>query len=108
MGVEFLESTHLTFIPHNPVRTELEESGAISETEGLLFVNAALLQYTAELEERIDVMQTLGATARYKWAISRFPKLTQCATTTQIASFLGLTKETLYRIKNGHYIDSAK
>ena len=31
------------------------------------------------------------------------PRLGEVATTTQIASFLGITKETLYRIRGGKY-----
>ena len=99
LAVQFLEPS----IPQQPVRDQLEESGAVDPNEGLLFLNTALLHYTDFLEERVDVMQTLSASERYAWALSRFPRLTECASTTQIASFLGLSKETLYRIKNGHY-----
>lgn len=103
LAVQFLEPSTLIFIPQQPVRDQLEESGAVDPNEGLLFLNTALLHYTDFLEERVDVMQTLSASERYAWALSRFPRLTECASTTQIASFLGLSKETLYRIKNGHY-----
>lgn len=34
---------------------------------------------------------------------SQAPRLLQTATITQIASFLGLTKETLYRIRHNNY-----
>lgn len=48
-------------------------------------------------------MQTLNATQRYRWLINRYPRILESATTTQIASYLGLTKETLYRIRNNKY-----
>jgi hypothetical protein len=60
------------------------------------------------LEERITVLQHYSARERYLWALERYPRLTECATVTQIASFLGLTKETLYRIRSDNYIASAK
>lgn len=103
LAVQVLEPTTLVFVPHQAVRTELQESGAVDTNEGILFLNAALIQYNSYLEERVGVMQTFSASERYAWALRRFPRLTECASTTQIASFLGLTKETLYRIKNGRY-----
>ena len=103
LAVQVLEPSTLVFVPHQAVRDQLEESGAVERNEGILFLNAALLQYSSYLEERVEVMQTLNASERYAWALRRYPRLTECVSTTQIASFLGLTKETLYRIKNGHY-----
>ena len=37
------------------------------------------------------------------WLTSRYPRLLHVATITQIASYLGVTKETLYRIRNNNY-----
>lgn len=105
VAVQFLLPTTATFVPRMSIKTELEESGALIDLEALLFFNTALLQYTDFLEERVDVLQTLSAPERYEWAIRRFPRLPDCATATQIASFLGITKETLYRIKSGIYKD---
>jgi CRP-like cAMP-binding protein len=108
VAVEFLEPSTVIFVPHLQVRNLLESDRATPDTEGLLFLSAALLQYCRELEERVDVMQTLDAEQRYRWVLNRYPRLTDCATTTQIASFLGVTKETLYRIKNGKYQGSKR
>lgn len=105
MALQFLMPSTAIFLPRMSIKTELEESGAIIDLEALLFFNTALLQYTSFLEERVDVLQTLSAPERYEWAIRRFPRLPDCATATQIASFLGITKETLYRIKSGKYAD---
>ena len=60
-------------------------------------------QHVLALEERLDALQTMSAEERYRWALKRYPRITECATLTQIASFLGVTKETLYRIKSGKY-----
>jgi len=108
MAVQFLEPTSVTFLLETSLRNELKESGAVINSEALLFINTALMHYTAQLEERIDVLQTMNATERYRWAIKKLPKLTDCANATQIASFLGITKETLYRIKGGKYTDRRK
>ena len=81
----------------------LNESGSIDDTAGLIFLTTSLLQYATQLEERVGVMQSLGADERYRWVLHRYPRITECANTTQIASFLGMTKETLYRIKSGKY-----
>lgn len=68
-----------------------------------MFLNTTLAIYTSYLEERIYTLQCMNATERYDWAIKRYPRLTEYATVTQIASFLGLTRETLYRIRSGKY-----
>jgi CRP-like cAMP-binding protein len=79
VAVEFLEPSTVIFVPHLQVRNLLESDRA-----------------------------TLDAEQRYRWVLNRYPRLTDCATTTQIASFLGVTKETLYRIKNGKYQGSKR
>lgn len=103
VAIHFMERTNVIFVPHLKLKNLLDDSDAVSDTEGLLFLNAALLQYGLFLEERIDVMHSLSADERYRWVMKRYPRLEECATTTQVASFLGLTKETLYRIKGGRY-----
>ena len=108
VAIHFMEPTHVVFVPHLQVKNMLDDCGAVADTEGLLFLNAALMHYVMFLEERLDVMQSLSAPERYRWAMRRYPRLNECATTTQLASFLGLTKETLYRIKGGRYALSGK
>lgn len=103
VAIQFLEPTTVIFIPQLRLRDFLVKTSSINDRAGLLFLNTALIHYSSFLEEINDVMQSMSAEERYKWAIERYPRLTQCATTTQIASFLALTKETLYRIKGGKY-----
>jgi len=107
LAIEFIAPTDVVFIPHLQVKSMIEESGAVADMEALLFLTTALFQYCCFLEERVDVMQSLNAEERYRWALRRYPLLEEHATTTQIASFLGVTKETLYRIKNGKYCASS-
>ena len=40
---------------------------------------------------------------RYEWVVTRYPRLLQRATLGQIASFLGITQETISRIRSEKY-----
>ena len=95
-------------MPHLKVKDILDDVGKVSDTAGLLFLSTALMQYVAFLEERVSVMQSLGAEERYQWLLHRYPRITECANATQIASYLGITKETLYRIRGGKYASTSK
>jgi|GluameStandDraft_1065615.scaffolds.fasta_scaffold04442_11 CRP-like cAMP-binding protein len=103
IAIQFLEPTETIYFPHHKIKDNLNESTTVETTSSLLFLNAALLRYTSLLEERIYIMQTLNATQRYNWVIKRHPRILETAPATQIASYLGLTKETLYRIRNNRY-----
>lgn len=99
LTVEFLEPSTIIVTPEALVRDELESSQSISHIEALLFMNTALLEHTQFVEEFLSVALTCNARDRYLWAVKKFPRLTKCATLTQIASYLGMTKETLYRLR---------
>ncbi|MDD6280894.1 MAG: Crp/Fnr family transcriptional regulator [Muribaculaceae bacterium] len=103
ISIEFLENTTVIYVPHIKVKDILEGKALIKNTSGLLFLNVALMRYNDFLEERMYMMQNLNATQRYNWLIRRHPRILQAATVTQIASYLGLTKETLYRIRHNNY-----
>lgn len=101
--IQFLENTKVIYVPHLKVKDLLSGTTTVDDISALLFLNAALLRYNEFLEERLYTMQTLNATERYKWLITRYPRILETATITQISSYLGLTKETLYRIRNNNY-----
>lgn len=103
VAIQFLEPTTVIFMPHLRMKDLLKEAGMRPDDAAMLFVTSAMAQHIMALEERLDVMQTQSAEERYRWAIRRYPRLPECATVTQIASFLGVTKETLYRIRSGKY-----
>lgn len=103
IAVQFLENTRVIYVPHLKVRDILEESTVVNDIPALLYLNAALLRYSSAIEERLYVMQTCNAPERYRWLMEKYPRLQEIATITQIASYLGLTKETLYRIRNNRY-----
>ncbi len=102
IAIEFLEPTRLLYIPTS-VKDIIKEEAIIAEKEALLFLNVALAMHVSQLEERIYISRTCKAPELYNWAITRFPKLTKVANLSQIASFLGLTRETVYRIHSGNY-----
>jgi|GEM_PF-239210 len=104
--IQFLEPTSVIFVPHTQLKDLLEKFSAVNLQATLLFLNTALHHYCQLLEEMNYVMQSRTAEERYLWALRRYPRLTKCATLTQMASFLGVTKETLYRIKGGKYSSS--
>ncbi|MBD5224701.1 MAG: Crp/Fnr family transcriptional regulator [Bacteroidales bacterium] len=103
VAIQFLEPTKLLFIPHLKMKDLIKEAGIQPDEAAILFITTAMSQHMLTLEERLDVLQTLSAEERYRWAIRRYPRLADCANATQIASFLGVTKETIYRIRAGKY-----
>lgn len=103
LSITFLEDTEIIYIPTSKLKETLDNVKTGKSPEALLFFHAGLHQYLAYLEERLYVFQSMNAKERYEWVINRYPRLLEYATVTQIASFLGLTKETLYRIRSGKY-----
>lgn len=103
IAIQFLEQTKAVSVSHSMVKDEMKSSGAVSVPEAMLFLNVAMMRYALDLEERISVLQYSSAEERYRWATTRYPRLLETASITQIASFLGVTKETLYRIRSGNY-----
>ena len=100
--LQFLENSHIIYLPHLRVKDFLKGKG-VDNYQALLFLNAAIMSYNAILEERLNVVQNLSSTEKYAWVLERYPRILERATITQVASFLGLTKETLYRIRSGNY-----
>lgn len=103
LTIQFLENTQLIYIPRLAVKDILDESKAVKSTAAMLFMINALFRHIDDIDERLTMFQILSAPERYAWLINRFPRITQTATITQIASYLGLTKETLYRIRHNRY-----
>ncbi len=56
--------------------------------------------YTAWLEERLLEFQTLNATQRYEKMRQQTPHLIQQVQLTHLASYLGISLETLSRIRS--------
>ena len=101
--IEFLAPTTVIFIPRPSANQPRPMLDPETEAEVRTFIITALIDNCRQLEERVEIMQSTSATERYNWLISRYPQVLEYATITQIASFLGVAKETLYRIRAGHY-----
>lgn len=97
--IEFLEDTEVISIQRD---TQKEEE-SVPSVFVYSMVNRILLAYSQFLEERVIILQHKTAKERYEWVVTRYPHLLQRATLGQIASYLGITKETLYRIRSGKY-----
>ena len=104
MNVMFLEDTDVITFMHSEMHQTIHEGiSDVNPLEWTMFLNAVLFDYARYLEERLFNLYNASARERYDWVIQRYPRLLEVATTTQIASFLGITKETLYRIRGGKY-----
>lgn len=104
LSIQFLEPTTVIALKHEAIRRTIEaDPKGMNIVEALLFVNMALIKSSLYLEERLVQFQQASARDRYQWAITRYPRLLEVANGTQLASFLGLTRETLYRIRSGEY-----
>lgn len=101
--VEFLETTVVAVVPLAGLKSLLATHDF--STTGMLIEKMirGMLQQMSALEERLLMMQTCTARERFEWLINKYPKILERAKMTQIASFLGITKETLYRIRAGKY-----
>lgn len=102
LSIEFLEPSEVISFPlEKSHQMFLEE---VSLADGAFsFVLAALMDYSRSLEERLIVMQCADARQRYAWFCKRYPKIVDRVSSIHVASFLGITKETLYRIRSGKY-----
>lgn len=103
VGIEFLEPTDAIFMPIHDLRSLFKDYEREHAAEIASYLMSNLLDHTREIETRLLALQSMSAIERYQWFIQRYPDVTGRATITQIASFLGVTKETLYRIRAGRY-----
>lgn len=103
MCIEFLEPTKVIMISHRFLGERLEEILPRRAREVLTFIASSMMAHVKYLEERVMLLQTASAPERYRWMEKRYPRVIERATMTQVASFLGITKETLYRIRSNKY-----
>ena len=92
--IEFLEETDAFSLKITPFDESFRDYPRIA-----LFSTKILHRYNNFLEERIINLQCKTAKERYDWLLSKYPQLLQRATLGHIASFLGITPETLSRIR---------
>lgn len=105
MCIEFLEPTDIYIIPRSDVKRIMDQHNKSHSIELASYFISLLFDNTRRLEQRLLMFQLMNASERYHWFISAYPSITERATLTQIASYLGIAKETLYRIRSGKYIN---
>ena len=93
-NIELLEDSEITFISHQDLHSLLEEKPHYEK-----FVRMFLEQIYIDLVERIEDLLFYTAKERYIKLIEKNPTLLQRASLKHIASYLGITQETLSRIR---------
>lgn len=96
--IKFMEPSDVCYVPL-PDLNLLDKS---RQGEVFKYISLGLSSYADFLEEQM-VMLHKPACERYQWALERYPNILDLVTVTQLASFLNLTKETIYRIRSGKY-----
>lgn len=97
--VQFLEETEVCYIP---TKQDKNNYPSLDSAKFMMALNMAYKHHIAELEEKLFMLRR-DAKDRYQWIIERHPHILEVVSITQLASFLNVTKETLYRIRSGKY-----
>lgn len=103
LSIEFLENSEVIEIPVEQIRDTISSQSKAFQITTLDLALKSFIARTRDLEETLFMFQTLDAVERYRWLINRHPQILSRATATQVASYLGVSKETLYRIRSGKY-----
>lgn len=92
--LELMEDTELLVLHLRTLRPELQHSLVLSN-----LVRVLVEEYTAFLEARLSALQFSSARERYEW-LERFePEALKRVPVQHLASYLGVTRETLSRIR---------
>lgn len=93
-NIQFLEDTNLYYI----TRSDLEKLYKLSQEINTIGRKMAE-EYCKVLEERSFLLQTHTAEQRYDWFVKNQPDALQRISLGHIASYLGISQETLSRIR---------
>lgn len=93
-SIELLEDAQLIRFDHRRFQSLRQGN---PEFEKL--VNHFITQYTIQLEERLLIMQTYTAKEKHQYLLQQFPQLVQRIPVKHLASFLGISRETLSRMR---------
>ena len=96
--VQFLEDTEVCFTSTN----NRQKLPSLANEKFHHFVETALVNQIKYMESMM-IMLRMEAKDRYKWVMKKHPRILETVSLTQLASFLNITKETLYRIRSGKY-----
>lgn len=93
-SVEILEESLLIAVDLNTIGKALPNSLQISH-----FVRKIVEEYTAFLEERLYLLQYMDGMERYLFLLEHEPQVLQRIPLGYIASYLGMSRETLSRLR---------
>lgn len=96
--VQFLDDTEVCFTSTN----NRQKLPSLANEKFHHFVETALVNQIKYMESMM-IMLRMEAKDRYKWVMKKHPRILESVSLTQLASFLNITKETLYRIRSGKY-----
>ncbi len=93
-NIELLENSVLISIHTDKLKQLSKNSLIISE-----FLNGMILEHAIFLEERLYQLQFMSSKERHQNLLKEEPRLYQRISITDIASYLGIARETLSRIR---------
>lgn len=92
--IELLEDTELISFHIEEINELAKNSLDISH-----FIIEILYEHIIYLEKRINDLQFVSSSERYERLLEQFPEILQRVSLTDIASYLGVSRETLSRIR---------
>ena len=92
--IEVLEDSELIRFKTEKVSELAKTNLAISQ-----IVNSLIIEHAVYLEERLYQLQFMTSQERYKALLKALPEIVQRVSLTDIASFIGVSRETLSRIR---------
>jgi len=93
-SIEALEKSEILLLDYNEMESFLDENPRFER----LARQVSQFLYL-DLVERLEGMMFLSAKERYEHLLNRYPAIDQQANLGHIASFLGITQETLSRVR---------
>ena len=92
--MELLEDSTLISIPLKQLKPLMQTNNEVAN-----FVNAILEEYALFLEDKLFFTQLMSGMDKYRTLLEQEPQLFQRIPLTYLASFLGITRETLSRLR---------
>ncbi len=93
--IELLEHSEL-------IRFEIDRIKKLAGTDIAIshFINELVTEHALFLEERLSQLQFMSSKQRYESLLSAVPEVSQRVSLTDIASYIGVSRETLSRIRS--------
>ena len=93
-NIQAMEESEVIVLDLSSIKTWAETEVRISN-----FVRLVVEEYTMYLEEKLLALQ-MTATERYRYLVEREPEVLRRVPLTYVASYLGISRETLSRIRS--------